>query len=58
MSWEKLSSTAYRAKLENHNFSSFSCSGKIVKSSLEQHSKLPMFNLIVNWEKLSLRPTL
>ena len=52
MSWEKLSSTAYRAKLENHNFSSFSYSGKIVKSSLEQHSKLPMFNLIVNWEKL------
>ena len=29
--------------------------GKIVMSSLEQYSKIPMFNLFVNWEKLEVQ---
>ena len=37
---------------ENSSFSLFHELGKIGKSSLEQHSNIPVLNLFVHWEKI------
>ena len=48
---EKFRRTAYWTTFENSNFLSLSWIGKNGKSSLEQHSNIPVFNLYVNWGK-------